>query len=135
MAIGLAHDLGTSPGTPTMDRRRHIAWSSRQNPASGRLGPSLPERPRLAVPVAALGIASLLYTDSLGSLPMITALLGKGLGVGSAMILLVSGVGTNISTLVPVARELGIRVAVAYAAAVVLMPFALGLLWNGISPL
>ncbi|WP_226826943.1 permease [Igneacidithiobacillus copahuensis] len=87
------------------------------------------------VPAAALGIASLLYTDSLGSLPMISALLGKGLGVGSAMILLVAGVGTNISTLGPVAREMGILVAVVYAAAVVLMTFALGLLWNGISPL
>lgn len=81
-------------------------------------------------PLAALGVAAVLYTDSLGALPMIAALLAKGLGVGSAMILLVAGVGTNPSTLGPVAREMGGGVAIVYVGSVVIITFALGVAWN-----
>ncbi|HKJ22689.1 MAG TPA: permease [Gammaproteobacteria bacterium] len=81
-------------------------------------------------PVVALALASVVYTDSLGALPMVAALLAKGLGVGSAMILLVAGVGTNPSTLGPVAKEMGGAVAVIYAASVAVMTFALGMFWN-----
>lgn len=81
-------------------------------------------------PAAALAVAAVLYTDSLGTLPMVAALLGKGLGAGSAMILLVAGVGTNPSTLGPVTREMGGGVAVTYAVAVSVMTLLLGLAWN-----
>ncbi|AOV17647.1 hypothetical protein BJI67_11775 [Acidihalobacter aeolianus] len=63
-------------------------------------------------------IASVLYTDSLGSLPWIHALQSKGLASGNAMLLLVAGVGTNIATLGPVGRLMGRRAAVVYAAGV-----------------
>jgi len=45
--------------------------------------------------------------DSLGTLPWVQSLLGKGLGAGSGMTLLIASVRTNIFTLGPVVR--GIR--------------------------
>ena len=64
--------------------------------------------------LAALVIAGAFSTDSLASLPWVRTLLDKGLGVGSGMILLVAGVGTNLSTLGPLARIMGARTAVVY---------------------
>ncbi|HLW49024.1 MAG TPA: hypothetical protein VKW09_14825 [bacterium] len=46
------------------------------------------------------------------------------------MILLVAGVGTNLSTLGPVARVMGLRTTVVYAASVVVLTGALGYLLN-----
>jgi uncharacterized membrane protein YraQ (UPF0718 family) len=46
------------------------------------------------------------------------------------MILLVAGVGTNLSTLGPVARVMGLRTAVVYAASVVALSGLLGYLLN-----
>ncbi len=80
--------------------------------------------------LAALVVASLFSADSLGSLPWVQSLLSKGLGAGSAMILLVAGVGTNISTLGPVGRIMGRRTAVVYAASVVLLAGVLGFVLN-----
>jgi uncharacterized protein len=80
--------------------------------------------------LAALVIAGAFYTDSLASLPWVRTLLDKGLGVGSGMVLLVAGVGTNLSTLGPVARVMGSRTAVVYAASVVVLTGLLGYLLN-----
>jgi uncharacterized membrane protein YraQ (UPF0718 family) len=71
-------------------------------------------------------VAALFSADSLGTLPWVQALLGKGLGTGSAMALLVAGVGTNVSTLGPVARVMGRPTAVLYATSVVALAAALG---------
>ncbi len=80
--------------------------------------------------LAALVVAGLFSADSLGTLPWVQSLLGKGLGAGSAMVLLVAGVGTNISTLGPVSRVMGRRTAMLYAASVVLLTAMLGLSLN-----
>ena len=80
--------------------------------------------------LAALVIAGLFSADSLGSLPWVQSLLAKGLGTGSAMILLVAGVGTNLSTLGPVSRLMGKQTAVLYGASVVVLAAAFGLTLN-----
>jgi uncharacterized protein len=77
-----------------------------------------------------LVIAGAFYTDSLGSLPWVRTLLDKGLGAGSGMILLVAGVGTNLSTLGPVARAMGVRTAIVYASSVIVLSGVLGYLLN-----
>jgi uncharacterized membrane protein YraQ (UPF0718 family) len=77
-----------------------------------------------------LVIAGAFYTDSLASLPWVRTLLDKGLGAGSGMILLVAGVRTNLSTLGPVARVMGLRTAIVYAASVVVLTGVLGYLLN-----
>lgn len=79
---------------------------------------------------AALVIASAFYTDSLASLPWVRTLLDKGLGAGTGMILLVAGVGTNLSTLGPIARTMGARTAAVYGASVVVLTGVLGYLLN-----
>lgn len=76
--------------------------------------------------LAALVVAGIFSADSLGSLPWVQSLLGKGLGVGSAMTLLVAGVGTNVSTLGPIARVMGRRTAILYAASVVVLAGVFG---------
>ena len=81
-------------------------------------------------PVAALVVAGLFSADSLGMLPWVQALLAKGLGAGSAMILLIAGVGTNVSTLGPVAQVMGRRTALLYAGSVVVFTGVLGLTLN-----
>ncbi|OBS10070.1 permease [Acidihalobacter prosperus] len=78
-------------------------------------------------------IASILYTDSLGSLPWIHALQSKGLASGNAMLLLVAGVGTNIATLGPVCRLMGLRAAAVYAAGVLASSLALAAVLNQVS--
>jgi uncharacterized membrane protein YraQ (UPF0718 family) len=80
--------------------------------------------------LAALVIAGLFSADSLGSLPWVQSLLGKGLGTGSAMILLVAGVGTNVSTLGPVSRLMGRQTAMLYGASVVILAALCGLTLN-----
>ncbi len=80
--------------------------------------------------LAALVVAGLFSADSLGTLPWVQSLLTKGLGAGSAMALLVAGVGTNISTLGPVARVMGRQTAVLYAICVVGLTAVVGLTLN-----
>ncbi|MGI8551187.1 MAG: permease [Dehalococcoidia bacterium] len=77
--------------------------------------------------LAALLVAGIFSADSLGTLPWVQSLLSKGLGPGSAMVLLVAGVGTNLSTLGPVARLMGRKTAVLYGASVVVLTGSLGL--------
>ncbi len=80
--------------------------------------------------LAALVVATAFSADSLGTLPWVQSLLSKGLGAGSAMALLVAGVGTNLSTLGPVARVMGRRTAVLYATNVVVLTGLVGLVLN-----
>lgn len=80
--------------------------------------------------LAALVVATIFSGDSLGSLPWVQSLLAKGLGTGSAMTLLVAGVGTNVSTLGPVARLMGGRTAVLYAISVMLLAVLFGFALN-----
>ncbi len=80
--------------------------------------------------LVALAIAAAFHTDSLASLPWVGTLLDKGLGVGSGMVLLVAGVGTNLSTLGPVARVMGPRTAIVYASSVVGFTGLIGCLLN-----
>jgi uncharacterized membrane protein YraQ (UPF0718 family) len=75
---------------------------------------------------AALVVAGLFSADSLGMLPWVQSLLGKGLGAGSAMILLIAGVGTNVSTLAPVAQVMGRRTALLYGVSVVVLAAVCG---------
>ena len=84
----------------------------------------------LAGLAAAVVVASLIYTDSLGSLPWIHALRSKGLGAGNAMLLLIAGVGTNVATLGPVGQQMGRRTAVAYAGGVVVVALLLAVCLN-----
>lgn len=77
--------------------------------------------------LAAILVAGVFSADSLGTLPWVQSLLSKGLGPGSAMVLLVAGVGTNLSTLGPVARLMGRQTAVLYGTSVVVLAGALGL--------
>jgi uncharacterized membrane protein YraQ (UPF0718 family) len=77
--------------------------------------------------LAALVVAGLFSVDSPGMLPWVQSLLAKGLGAGSAMILLIAGVGTNVSTLGPVAQVMGRRTATLYALSVVILTGVLGL--------
>ena len=80
--------------------------------------------------LAAVAAATVFYTDSLATLPWVRTLLDKGLGVGSGMVLLVAGVGTNVSTLGPIARTMGTRTAIIYGGSVVTLTALLGLLLN-----
>jgi uncharacterized protein len=80
--------------------------------------------------LAALVLATAFSTDSLGTLPWVQSLLSKGLGAGSAMALLVAGVGTNVSTLGPVARVMGRRAAALYATNVVVLTGLVGFVLN-----
>ncbi|MGI8824974.1 MAG: permease [Chloroflexota bacterium] len=80
--------------------------------------------------LAAVVIAGIFSADSLGTLPWVQSLVGKGLGTGSAMVLLVAGVGTNLSTLGPVARLMGKRTATLYGSSVVLLAGILGFTLN-----
>lgn len=80
--------------------------------------------------LAALAVASIFYTDSLATLPWVRTLLDKGLGAGSGMVLLVAGVGTNISTLGPITRTMGSRTAIVYGASVVALTAILGYVLN-----
>jgi uncharacterized membrane protein YraQ (UPF0718 family) len=75
-------------------------------------------------------IAGLFSADSLGSLPWVQSLLGKGLGTGSAMVILVAGGGTNVSTLGPVSRLMGRQTAMLYGASVVILAALCGLTLN-----
>lgn len=75
-------------------------------------------------------IASILYTDSLGSLPWIHALQIKGLASGNAMLLLIGGVGTNVATLGPVSRLMGRQVAAIYAIGVIVSALLLAAVLN-----
>lgn len=79
---------------------------------------------------AALVVAGIFSADSIGSLPWVQSLLTKGLGAGSAMILLVAGVGTNMSTLGPVGQVMGRRTAIWYAGSVVLLAAIFGFMLN-----
>ncbi|HKJ08632.1 MAG TPA: permease, partial [Gammaproteobacteria bacterium] len=88
----------------------------------------------LAGLAAAVVIAGLIYTDSLGSLPWIHALRSKGLGAGNAMLLLIAGVGTNVATLGPVGQQMGRRTAVAYAVGVVAVALVLAVGLNHLLP-
>jgi uncharacterized protein len=76
--------------------------------------------------LAAMVVAGVFSADSLGTLPWVQSLLNKGLGPGSAMVLLVAGVGTNLSTLGPVTRLMGRRTGVLYGTSVVLLAGVLG---------
>ena len=80
--------------------------------------------------LAALVVASVFYTDSLATLPWVRTLRDEGLGVGSRMVLLVAGVGTNISTLGPITRTTGSRTAIIYGASVVGLTAILGYVLN-----
>ena len=80
--------------------------------------------------LAALVVAGLFSADSLAMLPWVQSLLAKGLGAGSAMILLIAGVGTNISTLGPVAHVMGRRTALVYATSVVILAALIGFSLN-----
>ncbi len=46
------------------------------------------------------------------------------------MILLVAGVGTNLSTLGPVTKVMGLRTAIAYAASVIVLTRVIGYILN-----
>lgn len=80
--------------------------------------------------LAALVVAGVFYTDSLATLPWVRTLLDKGLSAGSGMVLLVAGVGTNISTLGPITRTMDSKTAVVYGASVVALTAVLGYLLN-----
>jgi len=98
---------------------------------SGFLSGSLGKTSLMGLLIAVV-VASVSYTESMASLPWVRALLNKGAGIGSGMVLLVGGVATNLSTLGPIARVMGARTAIVYATSVVLLATALGYWLNHI---
>jgi uncharacterized membrane protein YraQ (UPF0718 family) len=91
---------------------------------TGRLSSLLGDNPAWGVPLAAvLGIP--IYMSTEASLPMVSALMGGGLGPGPAMAFLISGAGTSIGAitgalLIARARVVALVVALLLAGAIVL---------------
>jgi len=73
-----------------------------------------------------------LYTCASSSTPMAAALVLKGLSPGAALVFLLAGPATNISSLVVLLKVLGRRAVAVYLAAVVIMTLAAGFALNAL---
>ena len=73
-----------------------------------------------------------LYTCASSSTPMAAALALKGLSPGAALVFLLAGPATNISSLVVLLKVLGGRAVAAYLAAVATMTLAAGFALNAL---
>lgn len=69
-----------------------------------------------------------MYICSTGSIPFVAALVSKGLTVGSAVVFLIVGPATNLSTFFVLARKLGRKTAVIYIVSIIMFSLILGYL-------
>lgn len=67
-----------------------------------------------------------MYVCSTGSIPFVAALVAKGLTLGGAVVFLIVGPATNLSTFFVLARELGKKAATLYLSSMVILSLALG---------
>ncbi|NPA96181.1 MAG: hypothetical protein GXO32_01100 [Crenarchaeota archaeon] len=109
-ALALAHTLG--------DVVPWIALGLAVANAIALLLPSVASR-FLEFPMGvlvALAIAAPLYICSVGAIPMVHALLAKGMCVGGAIVMLILGPATNASSMITMIRILGARRGATYIA-------------------
>jgi len=71
-------------------------------------------------------IGAPMYICSTGSIPFVAALVLKGLSLSGAIVFLIVGPATNLSTFLILARELGKRVAIIYLGSIVILSLILG---------
>ncbi len=71
-----------------------------------------------------------MYVCASGSLPIVVALMMKGMSPGAGFVFLVAGPATNSVALTVIARELGMRTAVIFVISVLVCSFSLGLLFD-----
>lgn len=79
-----------------------------------------------------LAIATPLYICTTASVPVAASLVAAGMPVGTALVFLMAGPATNITTLLLVWRALGRRVTLIYLGVVVVMSVLLGLLFSAL---
>jgi len=80
--------------------------------------------------VAVLVVAVPLYVCATGSVPVAAALVMKGMPLGAAIVFLIAGPATNVATLTVFTKVLGRRTVVIYLAAIVVVSFAFGALFQ-----
>ncbi|MDX9703768.1 MAG: SO_0444 family Cu/Zn efflux transporter [Candidatus Auribacterota bacterium] len=75
-----------------------------------------------------------MYVCDIGSLPIVMALMMKGMNPGAGFVFLVTGPATNSVALTLIAKELGLKTAVIFVGSVIVCSFGLGLafdkIWN-----
>jgi len=80
----------------------------------------------LLPPILMVIIGTPMYICSTGSIPFVAALASKGLTLGGAVVFLIVGPATNLSTFFVLARELGKKVAVLYISSIIVLSLAIG---------
>ncbi|MDP3014091.1 MAG: permease, partial [Candidatus Subteraquimicrobiales bacterium] len=73
-------------------------------------------------------IGTPMYICSTGSIPFVAALVSKGLTLGGAVVFLIVGPATNLSTFFVLARELGKKTAFVYLSSVIVLSLVFGYL-------
>ena len=76
----------------------------------------------------AIGIP--MYVCATGSIPIVAALMFKGMNPGAAFAFLLAGPATNTVTITVVAKYIGRRAVVIYLSSIILTAFALGVLFD-----
>ena len=74
-----------------------------------------------------------MYICASASTPVAAALMLKGVSPGAALILLMVGPATNVTTMVIVARELGRKIAVVYVGAIVVCSLLIAFIVNAVA--
>jgi uncharacterized membrane protein YraQ (UPF0718 family)/copper chaperone CopZ len=87
-----------------------------------------------AAMAAALLIGMPLYVCALASVPIAAALVNNGFPAGAALVFLIAGPATNLSTMGAVYRTLGRRALACYLATIALGSVACGLLFDWVIP-
>lgn len=78
--------------------------------------------------IAVLIVAMPMYTCAMGSIPLATALIMKGLTPGAAFVLLMAGPATSIASMTVVGKNFGKRALIAYLASIAAGSIGCGLL-------
>jgi hypothetical protein len=79
-----------------------------------------------------LAVGLPLYVCASASTPVAAAMILKGLSPGAALVFLLAGPATNVTTMLAVKQQLGWKALVAYLGAIATMSVAMGLALNGI---
>ncbi len=82
--------------------------------------------PLVAYPLM-LAVAVPVYVCATGSVPIVAAMMAKGLAPGAAMVFLIAGPATNTITLAFVAKSLGKKALVAYLWAITMVALGVGI--------
>ncbi len=106
---------------------------------SGAMAAALPEdfftrylRSELLAIVLMLVVGLPFYVCASASTPIAAVMIAKGLSPGAAMVFLLAGPATNITTMLFVRQQLGLRSLAAYLGSVAATAVALGLALNGL---